>query len=233
MNYEAETPEQANSNEKEFKYIAFFDLDDTILNTSSAKLFFEYAIEKGEMNFFEILDAIYSGILYKLGILNMKLAVDGWVKGLKDRPYEQLKKESEIWFRERVVQHIRPEIVTEIEKHRENKAMLVILSASTEMACNLMGRHLGFDAVISSRFEQKNGILTGRLDGKLAYAEQKEVLAKDLCKDKNIDIKKCWYYGDSYADRFVLNAVGHAVAVGPDAKLRKIATENNYHIICQ
>jgi phosphoserine phosphatase len=46
-----------------------------------------------------------------------------------------------------------------------------------------------------------------------------------------IDLEKSFAYADSIIDIPILDAVGHPVAVGPDAKLLEVAKKNCWQII--
>jgi phosphoserine phosphatase len=43
-----------------------------------------------------------------------------------------------------------------------------------------------------------------------------------------VDLQKSYAYADSYADREILECVGHPVAVNPDRRLRKVAQSRGW-----
>ncbi len=87
------------------------------------------------------------------------------------------------------------------------------------------------DDLICSKLESVNGILTGKTQGKLVYGKEKEKRLVDYCIKHGYSQEDAFYYGDSYTDEYVMNAVGHPVAVDPDKKLLIIALKNDWTII--
>jgi hypothetical protein len=53
----------------------------------------------------------------------------------------------------------------------------------------------------------------------------------DLARWENLDLGQCYAYSDSASDLPMLEAVGHPVAVNPDAKLERIAQHNGWPIV--
>ena len=51
-----------------------------------------------------------------------------------------------------------------------------------------------------------------------------------LAAREGLDLSQCWAYSDSANDIPMLSAVGHPVAVNPDATLRAHARDNDWKI---
>ena len=175
--------------------------------------------------------AIWLSILYKLrigepiGMINRMLS---WLHGLNEESIMQLSREI---FEQLIKETIRSKVLETIREHRANKAAVVLLSSATTPICEPVGQFLQMDDIICTRLESKNGMLTGRTVGKLVYGPEKKVRMLDYCRDKGFDPQEAWYYGDSYTDRYVMEAVGHPVAVYPDSRLLNIAKRRNWPII--
>ena len=134
-------------------------------------------------------------------------------------------------FEQIIKDTIRYEILETIREHRANNAAVVLLSSATTPICEPASQYLKMDDVICSRLESKRGVLTGRTIGKLVYGDEKKVRMLEFCREKGFDPRESWYYGDSFTDRFVMEAVGHPVAVYPDKRLRKIARRRGWPIL--
>jgi phosphoserine phosphatase len=54
---------------------------------------------------------------------------------------------------------------------------------------------------------------------------------RELAAAEGIDLASCWAYSDSASDLPMLRAVGHPVAVNPDAELARVAREAGWEIM--
>jgi len=215
----------------DFKYIAFYDLDHTILDGNSATHLVHEARRRGVMTEKQFRHAVWLSILYKLNIgeptrmINRMLS---WLNGRNEASIMQLSREI---FDQMIKDTIRPEILKTIGGHRKNNGAVVLLSSASTPICHPVSQHLELDDVICTRLESEDGILTGRTSGKLVYGKEKKVRMLEFCRENQCDPKDAWYYGDSYTDRFVMAAVGNPVAVSPDKRLLKIARQRHWPIL--
>ncbi len=216
---------------KKFNYIAFYDLDHTILEDNSATHLVREARERGIMGKKLFRHAVLLSILYKLGIGNstkMIIRMLSWLKGLRAATIYQLCEEV---FSAQIVGKFRPEILETIQEHRSRKGGVVLLSSASEPICKPVAKYLEMDDLICSLLESHDGILTGTTQGKLVYAKEKAYRLIEYCKDHGYSADEAYYYGDSFTDEHVMKAVGHPVAVDPDKKLLKIALKNGWPIM--
>jgi HAD superfamily hydrolase (TIGR01490 family) len=214
-----------------FKYIAFYDLDHTILVDNSATHLINEARKRGIMSDKHFRNAVWLSILYKLGIgdsTKMIVRMLSWLKGLNE---ELIKKLCIEVFKEQIVHKIRPEILTTLEEHRSRQGAVVLLSSASEPICQPATEYLKMDDLICSRLDADQGLLTGKTIGNLVYAEEKRTRLLSYCKNHEQDPADAYYYGDSYTDHHVMSAVGHPVAVDPDKKLCRIAIEKDWPIL--
>ncbi len=122
-------------------------------------------------------------------------------------------------------------VVREIERAHSEGFHTVLLSGAYNHLLRDIGEYLNFDTVIGSEMcfnnnyydaDKETEVVVGDLKLKKIY----ERFDKDL-----IDWEASRSYADSYSDIDILQAVGHPVAVNPDAKLRAIAVEKGWRII--
>lgn len=215
----------------DFTYIAFYDLDHTILDGNSATHLVQEAHKRGVMTDRQYRQAVWLSILYKLNIGDPIRMIDRmlyWLKGLKEASIMKLSQEI---FDNIIKDTIRPEILETIKDHRSKNAAVILLSSATTPICLPVTRFMELDDVICTELESENGILTGRTNGKLVYGPEKKVRMLAYCQEKKYDPREAWYYGDSHTDKYVMQAVGFPVAVSPDKKLLKIANRNNWPIL--
>jgi len=212
------------------KYIAFFDIDDTILNINSTKILVQAARKNGMMSTLSYIKAIYQVLLYRFKLKNALEIIHkmgGWVAGIHVDEFnimvEGLNKTT-------IIRAIRPEIIEEIRKHKENNAEIAILSSAVEAICFPLAEFLGIDHVLCSELESVGGRFTGNPVGRFCFGDEKLVRLKEFCSSGNHSVHDAFYYADSIDDLPVLNYVGHPVCVTPDKKLIKFATVRGWTI---
>lgn len=214
-----------------FSYIAFYDLDHTILDGNSATHLVREALKRGVMSERQYRYAVWLSILYKLNIGDPTKMINrmlSWLKGLKE---ETIMKLSQEIFNSTIKETIRPEILGTIQEHRAKNGAVVLLSSATTPICQPVTQYMKLDEMICTHLESENGVLTGHTSGKLVYGTEKKVRMLAFCREKGYNPLKAWYYGDSHTDKYVMEAVGNPVAVSPDKRLLKIARRNNWPIL--
>ena len=77
--------------------------------------------------------------------------------------------------------------------------------------------------VCATRLEEVQGRWTGKIVEKAMFGEAKAHAVKQVAQEMQLDLTKCWAYGDSVRDRWMLAAVGHPVAVNPSGKLERVS----------
>ncbi len=213
------------------RYVAFFDLDHTILDTSSARLYIRYLHDEGMIGKLDLTKGIFLSILHRFGFFATEEVIKKWVMKYRGLPERETLEHTILWFDKMVKPHIRISAFEEIRRHRENGARTVILSASTNYGCQPVREYLGMDDIITTKLEVRDGIFTGNLDGDYCYGPVKLKKAMEYCIRHNFDMEKAWYYGDALADMHIMERVGNPVCVTPDRKLRRLAKKRGWKIV--
>jgi HAD superfamily hydrolase (TIGR01490 family) len=130
-----------------------------------------------------------------------------------------------------VLPRVYPEVLKEAYEHQDaGRRVFIVTAASQEMA-DLMAHVLFFDGGIGTRSEVRDGIYTGRPDGPFTYREGKAEAIRERADEEGIDLAESYAYSDSESDLPMLRAVGHPVAVNPDAALERIARQEGWRIM--
>jgi phosphoserine phosphatase len=116
------------------------------------------------------------------------------------------------------------------EHQDSGRRVYIVTAASQEMAA-LLSHVLGFDGGIGSRSEVVDGVYTGRAGGPFTYREGKAQALRALAASEGIDLAASWAYSDSESDLPMLRAVGHPVAVNPDAELARVARAEGWAVM--
>jgi len=213
------------------EYIAFFDLDRTLISSNSGKIIVRHAYNRGLMTRMDLLRGFFYSILYRLDLRDAAKIINSmvrWVKGVSEDMMDDLTTEI---FTDYLLPDIHNEAGPEICFHKKNGARVVILSSSISPVCKKVAVYLCMDDFVCSNLEVIDGIYTGRAAGPLCFGAEKVTRLKEYCIKNNIDPSRVWYYGDSISDLAVLSFVGNPVCVNPDKKLKKAALQRDWKIL--
>lgn len=211
-------------------YIAFFDLDNTILDTNSGKYLVKHAFREGILSRKDLAKAYYLSIIYKLGIIEPTYIIDKmalWLKGVPERHIVEL---SEKVFEISLKPSIREAARSEIAFHKERNGDTVLLSAANHYICTLIQDYMELDDMICTEMEVVDGHFTGLPKGSYCYGAEKLNRLKAYCRAKNCTAEQAYYYADAWSDLPVLEAVGRPVCVTPEPKLHKVALKRGWPV---
>ena len=117
-----------------------------------------------------------------------------------------------------------------IEAHHRAGHDVVVVSASISEMVAPIARLVGADRAIATHMEVgEDGLFTGRIARSMLHSEKVVALREDAAAH-GIDPARSWAYSDSISDEPMLNAVGHPVAVNPDRDLRRLAQEQDWPV---
>ena len=126
---------------------------------------------------------------------------------------------------------IRPEARALLEQHHAAGRETWIVSASPIEIVEPLAIALEMTGGIGTRGEVDNGVYTGRLAGPFCYGPGKAEAIADLAAERNINLADSWSYSDSMSDVPMMEIVGNAVAVNPDAQLSALARSRGWPIV--
>jgi HAD superfamily hydrolase (TIGR01490 family) len=212
---------------------AFFDLDKTIIATSSATAFSRPFLAGGLLTRRAILRSAYAQLLYLVGGADagqterlraqLSRTVTGW-------DVAQVSEIVERTLHESIDAAVYAEAVALIEEHHAAGRDVVIVSASGSDVVRPIAALLGADQVIASHMQVVDGRYTGEIDF-YAYGENKAVAIRELADRLGYDLGASYAYSDSITDAPMLAVVGHAFAVNPDRGLRRMAVEEGWGVL--
>jgi len=216
--------------------VAFFDLDHTVVDTNSSWLWVQHEVNSGRVGAHMILTAIYWFGRYALGYgAGAERAGAEAAETYKGVHSDKLRGDVETFFNEEMKHRIRPGCVPVLRAHKR-RSQRVIMCTSTwqhpaETAAKMFGFETKADDVICSHMQvDEEGVLNGKLT-KIAYGDEKYERTKEWAMKNNVDLKKCYFYTDSYSDVKLMENVGYPVAVNPDPRLLKHAESRGWEIV--
>lgn len=212
---------------------AFFDLDKTIIATSSATAFSRGFLAQGLLTRRSVVASAYAQLAYLLGgadeaateRLRAQLArtVVGW-------DVAQVSQVVRATLHESIDPTVYAEAVELIADHHAAGHDVVVVSASGAEVVEPIAEMLGADAAVATRMAVADGRYTGDIEF-YAYGEHKADAIRDLAERRGYDLAACHAYSDSVTDAPMLAVVGHGHVVNPDRTLRRLAAEQGWEVL--
>jgi HAD superfamily hydrolase (TIGR01490 family) len=134
-----------------------------------------------------------------------------------------------------------PEAVERVAWHAERRHLIVIVSGTLEFLAERAARELEAELrarglactirVCATRLEEKQGRWTGRIMGEAMFGEAKARAVRRVGAEANLDLRRCFAYGDSSSDKWMIEAAGKPAAVNPSNDLARIARRNDWAVL--
>ncbi|MDO5031865.1 HAD family phosphatase [Corynebacterium sp.] len=211
---------------------AFFDLDKTIIATSSA-----FAFGKEFLN---------NGLITPSEALQLSLAKAGYMLAGQsseqmDSTRDQLAAMIQGWSVREVhdiaveTMHsvVTPAIYAEarelIEAHRAQGHEVVIISASASVLVRPIAQELGIEHVAATELAEEDGRFTGEITFYCKGPAKADALTS-MADKLGVDLAASYAYSDSTTDIPMLELVGNPVAVNPERGLKKHALERGWQV---
>jgi len=212
---------------------AFFDLDRTLMEGSSAFQFARAAYRAGLVKRRVLARDAYENILFRLrgstdaGTDALRERIGDLLRGVRVRDLQRLAPD----VLAGVLPRLYPRMLELAYRHQDAGRPIVICTAASQEMAELLAIVLTFDGAVGSRSEIVDGEYTGRPGGPFTYREGKAEAIRELAELEGIDLSASWAYSDSESDLPMLRAVGHPVAVNPDGTLARVAREEDWEIL--
>ncbi|MGI8700421.1 MAG: HAD family hydrolase [Nocardioidaceae bacterium] len=212
---------------------AFFDLDKTIIATSSTLAFSRPFFDNGLISRTSVIRSMYAQLVYLAGgadhdqIERMRRYLTGLTNGWEAETVRQIVAET---LHSVVDPLVYDEALELIHDHQARSREVVIVSTSGSDVVEPIAELLGISSVIATRLEVADGRYTGEI-AFYAYGDNKATAMTELADRRGYDLRDCFAYSDSATDLPMLRAVGHPYAVNPDKLLRREAVERGWPVL--
>jgi alcohol-forming fatty acyl-CoA reductase len=87
-----------------------------------------------------------------------------------------------------------------------------------------------FDDIVCAQLGERQGTFTGELETGPPTGEARAMIMASYASAEGLSLAESVAYADSASDLPMLEAVGHPVAVNPEAKLAAIARKRGWHV---
>lgn len=212
---------------------AFFDLDKTILGTSSTLAFTKPLYEQGLIKRADVVQSAYRQFIFTIAGADhdqterMRQYLSALVAGWDVETLHKIVNES---LSDQITPTVHAEAIELIQSHKNQGHTVVIVSASGSEIVKPVAELLGADFTIATELEVFNGKYTGQI-GFYAYGENKARAIRDFAEDRGYNLEESFAYSDSITDLPMLEVVGHPHAVNPDNALKDVAMSQSWPIL--
>lgn len=210
---------------------ACFDYDGTVIDGFSAGAFYRHRLMKLDVGPRELARTLWTaarGIDDEEGFTEfLDLALEAWA----NRPEEEIRALAERLFKHEIAGRLHHETWRLAQTHRAMGHTLVLASSATRFQVEPMARELGADHALFTPVEAREGILTGRRDGRPLWGEAKADAVRALAQEHELDLGVSYAYSNGAEDIPFLSIAGHPVAVDPEPKLRAYAENHSWPVL--
>jgi HAD superfamily hydrolase (TIGR01490 family) len=212
---------------------AFFDLDKTLIEGSSALHFGRAAYRHGMVSRRRLARDVWANLKFRI-----QGSTDHDTDALRRRILDSIAGQRVIDLQRLgpdVLAGILPllykQVLAEAWAHQDAGRPAYIVTAASQELAEVLAAVLVLDGGIGMRSEVRDGVYTGRSDGPFTYREGKAEAIREIAEREGIDLAASYAYSDSESDLPMMRAVGHPVAVNPDAALEKVARAEGWRIM--
>jgi putative phosphoserine phosphatase / 1-acylglycerol-3-phosphate O-acyltransferase len=209
--------------------VAVFDLDRTLITTSSATVFRRHLEHAGiagvhEIPLVDVFTRFYeqfgeTWLLMQPARLSSR-AANGWSTAVVADAMRAAAEE--------LASMVLPGAARAIEEHRDAGRRLVMATTSPMPFVRPFADRLGFDDVVATEWGREmrdgNEVFTGQMTGDFVWGRSKADAVGLWADAHEAALSESWAYSDSYFDAPLLAMVGHPVVVNPDLQLRITAS---------
>ncbi|MFD6141600.1 HAD family hydrolase [Promicromonospora sp. NPDC060271] len=212
---------------------AFFDLDKTIIATSSSAAFSKPFLAGGLLSHADVLRSAYAHFVFMIGNADadqterMRAHLSSLATGWDVEKVRQIVTET---AHELIDPYVYAEAVELIAEHHAAGRDVVVVSASAAVLVEPIAAALGADHVLSTQMSVVDGRFTGKIDF-YNYGDNKAVGIRRLAAQEQYDLAGSFAYSDSITDAPMLAAVGHAYVVNPDRVLKRRAAQSGWGVL--
>jgi HAD superfamily hydrolase (TIGR01490 family) len=212
---------------------AFFDLDKTLMEGSSAFHFARASYSAGQLSRRQLARDVRDNVRFRL-----QGSTDEATDALRKRVYEAIAGRRVVDLQRLTPQvlagilpRVYPQMLEVAYRHQDAGRKVYIVTAASNEIAELLAHVLVLDGGIGARSEVRDGVYTGKSEGPFTYRDGKAEAIREVAQREGIDLEQSWAYSDSESDLPMLRAVGHPVAVNPDAELARVAREEGWEIM--
>ena len=213
---------------------AFFDLDKTLMEGSSAFQFGRAARRAGMITRRQFANSAIANLRFRVRgasdeySIAVREAIAVSLRGVRVRDLERLG----VSVLAGILPRLYPQMVAIAHDHQDAGRRVYIVTAAAHELAEKLAQVMSFDGAIGSHLsEVQDGRYTGRATGAFIYGAAKALAVEEIALRDGLDLSASFAYTDSASDVPMLELVGHPVAVNPDAELAALARHRGWEVL--
>lgn len=211
---------------------AFFDFDKTLLEVESGRLGIQWLWDRRMVPVGYILKIQVANFFYQRQMLSDERMVRILLTFYKNRRFLDFQNGAQDFYREYLMPHLAPRILSRVRFHKNEGHLLVLISGSVRYLLEPVVRDLEFDYLLCTDLEvDPEGFMTGKPKGLVCVDQNKKKLTLKLAQNIGLDLDNSYAYGNHQSDLPLLEIVGHPHVVEPTHILKKVAHQKSWPIL--
>lgn len=208
----------------------FFDLDGTLLpQPSSERRFMVYLLRHRVAGPRQMLAAtLFLARWLPVYGRNVHRVNKAYLSGL---PVDEVTRLAKRFVVEELLPALDAGVLERLKAHQGAGDRVILLSGTLQGIADALADQLGTDESCATTCHTQDGRFTAKPPIRHPFGKAKLDLARLLCREARISLDTTTAYADSASDLPLLEAVGRAVAVAPDRRLRRIAASRGWEIV--
>ena len=205
------------------RVVAIFDVDRTLVQGYTERLFFRYLVRRRRRCGPRALFYLGGGACR----LRDRFQDKSYLEGLQVEEVVRLARQC---YREDIAPRVSPGGLACVLEHQAQGHAIVLLSGSLSLLLTPLQEELGADWLIATELQRRNGRFTGAIAGLHPRGPNKLRLLQELSRAQGFDLSQAYAYGDHIQDAHLFRAIGHPVAVNPSWALKREAHQHHWPI---
>ena len=202
---------------------AIFDVDQTLIQGSTERLFFRYLVAQGLLPVPRAL-----GYLGRLAWNPQERFRDKtYLQGLPVAETLHLARQC---YQENIAPRLSAVGLACVREHQTQGHDIVLLTGSLAFLTIPLQEKLGAQWLIATEVVQNGSRFTGEINGLHPRGENKLRLLLDLSRAQDLDLSRSFAYGDHLQDFHLFRRIGYPVAVNPSWRLKRLARRHQWPI---
>lgn len=212
--------------------IAFFDVDNTLLDGYSGYYTTRLLIRKNILKKRRIAQALFYKMITPFYQSDPKTMYRIATRDMVGSHSDDILRIGRECFEKDIKPRLFVDALKLVQVHQKKGHPVYLITSGPTMTVQILSEYLKADGHYSAGpVIDAQGFLTRELRMPLYYREGKVVAAQEILSKHKVNWKDCYYYADSTDDLFLFEKVGHPVLVNPSRKLRDIGRIKKWNIL--
>lgn len=214
--------------------LALFDLDHTLLDGDGEDLWCRFMLRHGLIAADTAQRNEAMGAAYRAGDVSAQAFCAFYASLLAGRSPADWRVWQQRFLQEEILQRVPAAARALLASHRAAGHRVVLTTASNRVIAEFTAKELGFSDCLATELVLVDGVYSGQVQGIPNMREGKLQRMQQWLAEQGLAptaLAQAFFYSDSIHDLPLLSAVGHPVAVNPDAQLQRHAEAKGWRVL--